>query len=349
MESSSQEDEIVVDPTNLVIEENQGEEPVNTQESADASNNNETQPKPAPATASHGPVTNSPDRKIQVHKVPVSFPAGGNLMEYPRTNVFITEALSTIVPDILPGNVIVHASLKDQMTSGQAVATVVLELKSSEYHDLIVKKIREWYANDNIPRTEKYRFYVTDFPQRATRRSMENSDSEKEPKSDKGRTTEKKKRKPSKDEENPDQKRRRRGSPKPSSSREKESPKRESRTTRRETKSSRSGDTKPGATAREHRDVQAEEKIRVYREQREAIKAKLAHQDRETQNLIDRQAFGHKTQAHETKSKMKVQKGKPQGSPKPGKSKRKRRQKVKIRPRGKSPRGPQNLGPLRNQ
>ena len=321
VESSSQEDEIVVDPTNLVIVENQGEEPVNTQESADASNNNETQPKPAPATASHSPVTNSPDTKIQIHKVPVSFPAGGNLMEYPRTNVFITEALSTLVPDILPGNVIVHASLKDQMTSGQAVATVVLELKSSDYHDLIVKKIQEWYANDNIPRTEKFRFYVTDYPQRANKRSKETSESEKEPKPDKGRPTEqadKRKRKPSKDEDKPDQKRRRRGSPKPSSSREKESPKRESRTTRRETKSPRNGNTKPGATAREHRDVQAEEKIRVYREQREAIKAKLAHQDRETQNLIDRQAFGHKTQAHETKSKMK---GKPQGSPKPGKSK----------------------------
>ena len=336
-ESSSQEDEIVVDPTTLTIDE--GEAPVNSTEATDASNNNATQPKPtetqskaAPVQAKCNRATNEPDRKVIVYDVPITFPAGGNLMEYPRTSVFITEALTTTMQDVLPGNAIVHASLRHQMVPGQSTAAVVVELISPGYHDEVVRRIRKWYANEKTPRKEKYRFHVTDFPQK-TGGAQKKS---------------KKKRKPSKEEEKPDHKRRRRGSREPSTSKETKSPKRDERSTKKTTKPPEKEITKPSATDRE---TPEEEKIRIYKERRKAIKEKLAHQDKETQNLIDRKAFGYKDRTSETgtqklqpqkhdKSKSKSapkaskepQKEKPPRSPKPGSSGKQDVKKDKERP-----------------
>ena len=98
--SSGQEDEIVVDPSNMNIDDigNPDEATENQQSDADKSNNNEEQVKLSLDASNRHPVTNRNERKILIHKAPVPFPASGNLMEYPRTNTYVTEALTTIVP-----------------------------------------------------------------------------------------------------------------------------------------------------------------------------------------------------------------------------------------------------------
>ena len=295
--SSSQEDEIVVDPTNLIIDENstQDEATKSQQSEADKSNNNEEPPKTPLITATRHTVTNKTDRKILIHKAPVPFPARGNLMDNPRTNTFVTEAMTTIIPDNLPGDAIVHASLKNDQENNQKVATLVLELKSAVLHDQIMRKVRDWYANDSIRFSKKWRFYITDYPQGTQKRT------------------------PSKDKEKKDRKRHRstssskqtRGAPEPNTSKE----------SRGESKA--------------ERDAREKEKIKIYKEQQEAKRAKIAHQDKETQNLIDRQAFGYKTKAPGAEDK-KDHKSKGNGSPKPGPSGRKDNKKDQRSQRGSS-------------
>ena len=134
--------------------------------------------------------------------------------------MFVTEALATVVPDVLPGDVVVRASLRNQMESRQREATLVLELKSSEYRDQIIKRANKWYADATIPKTKKYKFYITELPQRTHKRSMSYSDEEVEPKPASRPAADKKKkdRKTSKYDEKRDHKRKRHGSPKPSTS-----------------------------------------------------------------------------------------------------------------------------------
>ena len=67
-----------------------------------------------------------------------------------------------------------------------------------------------------------------------------------------------------------------------------------------EEESPKEGRTKTDASTKADMDAKAKEKIRIYKEQREAKRAKIEHQDRETQKMIDRQAFGHKPQVPET-------------------------------------------------
>ena len=57
------------------------------------SNNNVEKPKFILESTNRHPVTDREDRQIMVHQTPVRFPAGGNLMENPETQMFVTSAL----------------------------------------------------------------------------------------------------------------------------------------------------------------------------------------------------------------------------------------------------------------
>ena len=83
------------------------------------SNNNVEKPRLVLGLNSH-PVTGRTDRQIVIHQAPVRFPAGGNLMENPETERFITDALESVAdPDDLPGDTVVFASLRNNMESRQ--------------------------------------------------------------------------------------------------------------------------------------------------------------------------------------------------------------------------------------
>merc|ERR1711971_1454973 len=102
-------------------------------------NNNVEKPKFVLESTSHHPVTGREDRQIIVHQTPVRFPAGGNLMENPETQMFVTNALVAVTePVVLPGNAVVSASLRNNMENRQNQATVVLELKSTELKQQIM-------------------------------------------------------------------------------------------------------------------------------------------------------------------------------------------------------------------
>ena len=108
-------------------------------------NNNVEKPKFVLESTSHHPVTDREDRQIIVHQTPVRFPAGGNLMENPETQMFVTNALVAVTePVVLPGNAVVSASLRNNMENRQNQATVVLELKSTELKQQIMKLVKEY-------------------------------------------------------------------------------------------------------------------------------------------------------------------------------------------------------------
>ena len=144
-------------------------------------------------------------------------------MENPETAMFITDALVTIsAPDVLPGDVVVRASLRNRMENKQRLATVVLELKTAEHRNQIIKRAQKWYANTTIPKKEKYKYYITEVPSRNQKRSLSYSDDEVEPKPAKKAADKKRKedRETSKSNEKKkkDQRRKHHGSPKASTS-----------------------------------------------------------------------------------------------------------------------------------
>ena len=105
------------------------------------SNNNVEKPKFILESTNRQPVTDREDRQIVVHQTPVRFPAGGNLMENPETQMFVTNALVEVTkPEVIPGDAVVSASLRNNMENRQSQATVVLELRSADLKKQIMKK-----------------------------------------------------------------------------------------------------------------------------------------------------------------------------------------------------------------
>ena len=196
--SSSSQEEVLVDPSNLeppvdliLVTPMPGPTASNCDQSPSTStaevpnsatrkaeqNNNKEKPKSAPAKRKLHKITNKARHQILVHGVPVNFPVAGNLMESDEALRYIRDALEAVSEvNELPGDIIVNATYLKRMENKQPYrATVVVELDSEERCDETIKKAKRKLAQD-----KNFAYSITQRPKRHHNRNFSYSDDEKE-------------------------------------------------------------------------------------------------------------------------------------------------------------------------
>lgn len=146
--SSSSQEEVTVDPSNIGTTETVTNAQ-NPHEEEGEHNNNKEKPKiflelPTNRLAS----ANTANRQLILHQVPVSFPIASNLMESMGSLIFIQDALLSITaPGDLPGDVVTDATPLNRVESHQNRTAIILTLDSEQRRDEILRKARKRYAD----------------------------------------------------------------------------------------------------------------------------------------------------------------------------------------------------------
>ena len=177
--SESSQDEVTVDPRTLDTPEEAKENTIQPskkkKKKLERNNNREKRTSP-PNSRNRGSTSNRKNRKLLVHKVPVSFPVAGNLMESEESIGYVYNALQSVnAPrDLqLPADAVVNATLLNSLENNQERATVIVELDSENRCAQVLKNARKKRDQD-----KDFEYYITPTPQRVNSRYVSNSDEE---------------------------------------------------------------------------------------------------------------------------------------------------------------------------
>ena len=121
-------------------------------------------------------MSNRKTRQLLVHKVPVSFPVAGNLMESAESIGYVYNALQSVnAPrDLhLPADAVVNATLLNSLENNQDRATLIVELDTEDRCNQVLKNAKHKREQD-----KDFAYYITPTPQRLTARYVSNSDKE---------------------------------------------------------------------------------------------------------------------------------------------------------------------------
>ena len=175
--SDSSQDEVTVDPTNFDITEeatNNINQPEKEKKKKRERNNNREKQTSLPSVRNSNAMSNRKARQLLVHKVPVSFPVAGNLMESAESIGYVYNALQSInAPRDLPADVVVNATLLNSLENNQDRATLIVELDTEDRCNQVLKNAKQKQEQD-----KEFPYYVTPTPQRLSSRYISNSDKE---------------------------------------------------------------------------------------------------------------------------------------------------------------------------
>ena len=120
---SEQEEEIIVDPTTIEACSEVGPQTptrqIRGQVKSEHNNNGEEGKVSKVLSTSRLQSPHNPNKQLLLHGVPISFPVPGNLMESIGAQIFINEALLSLMDD-LPSDVIIDATPMNQVGNHQA-------------------------------------------------------------------------------------------------------------------------------------------------------------------------------------------------------------------------------------
>ena len=177
--SESSQDEVTVDPRNFDIPEEATEniiQPNKEKEKKLERNNNREKQTSLPSVRNSNAISNRKNRKLLVHKVPVSFPVAGNLMESAESIGYVYNALQSVnAPrDLhLPADAVVNATLLNSLENNQDRATLIVELDTEDRCTQVLKNAKNKREQD-----KDFAYYITPTPQRLNSRYVSNSDEE---------------------------------------------------------------------------------------------------------------------------------------------------------------------------
>ena len=139
--SESDHDEIVVNPNEMEADPEKGEKKGdnNPQEN---NNHQEEQKTTLEIPASWRNIARTPSQQLLLHRVPITFPVPGNLLESEDSLRFIIEALGSLVESNgflinLPMGAIVDATPLHRVRSYQARSAVILTFDTMETRDRV--------------------------------------------------------------------------------------------------------------------------------------------------------------------------------------------------------------------
>merc|ERR1712051_242446 len=177
--SESSQDEVTVDPRNFDIPEEATKniiQPNKEKKKKLERNNNREKQTSLPSVRNSNAMSNRKNRKLLVHKVPVSFPVAGNLMESAESIGYVYNALQSVnAPrDLhLPADAVVNATLLNSLENNQDRATLIVELDTEDRCNQVLKNAKHKREQD-----KDFAYYITPTPQRLTARYVSNSDKE---------------------------------------------------------------------------------------------------------------------------------------------------------------------------
>ena len=179
--SESDQDEItVVNPTEMEADPEIGEQ---KDENAPQENNNnqEEQKTTLELPANRRFVARTPSRQLLLHRVPITFPIPGNLMESNDSLRFINEALGSLVESNghlinLPTGAVIDATPLHRIKNYQARSAVILTFVAAMTRDRVWKAARVIRPkSDWSGRTE---FYFTEIAKRTRERHQTHTEDE---------------------------------------------------------------------------------------------------------------------------------------------------------------------------
>ena len=159
--SDSNNDEVIVNPVELEtgpeMRERMGDN------CPQENNNNQDEQKiVTQKPSSWRTITRTPSQQLLLHRVPISFPVPGNLLESEDSLRFIIEALESLVETNgflihLPMGAIIDATPLHRVTSYQARSAVILTFDTTDTRDRVWRAARAVKPNANFSgRTEYY-------------------------------------------------------------------------------------------------------------------------------------------------------------------------------------------------
>ena len=150
--SESSQDEVIIDPTNFDISEeatNKINQPDKEKKKKPERNNNREKQMALPSVRNSNAMSNRKNRQLLVHKVPVSFPVAGNLMESAESIGYVYNALQSInAPRDLPADVVVNATLLNSLENNQDRATLIVELDTEDRCNQVLKNAKHKREQD---------------------------------------------------------------------------------------------------------------------------------------------------------------------------------------------------------
>ena len=178
--SESDNDEVTVNPTKIEADPEIGEH-MGDNTPQENNNNQDEQKTTLQMPTSWRNITRTPSQQLLLHRVPITFPVPGNLLESEDSLGFIIEALGSLVESDgflinLPMGAIVDATPLHRVTSYQARSAVILTFDTTETRDRVWKAARAVKPNTNFSgRTE---YYFTEIAKRTKMRRQNRTEDE---------------------------------------------------------------------------------------------------------------------------------------------------------------------------
>ena len=178
--SESDHDEIVVNPNEMEADPEKGEKKGdnNPQEN---NNHQEEQKTTLEIPASWRNIARTPSQQLLLHRVPITFPVPGNLLESEDSLRFIIEALGSLVESNgflinLPMGANVDATPLHRVTSYQARSAVILTFDTTETRDRVWKAARAVKPSTNF--SGRMEYYFTEIAKRTKMRRQNRTEDE---------------------------------------------------------------------------------------------------------------------------------------------------------------------------
>ena len=177
---SDQVEIIVVNPTEMEADPEIGEQ--NGDKDPQENNNNQEEQKTTlELPANRRFIARTPSQQLLLHRVPITFPIPGNLMESEDSLRFIKEALESLVESNgqlinLPTDAVIDATPLHRVKSYQARSAVILTFDATGPRDRVWKAARVVRPNSNWSgRTD---FYFTEIAKRTKVRHQTHTEDE---------------------------------------------------------------------------------------------------------------------------------------------------------------------------
>ena len=177
---SDQVEIIVVNPTEMEADPEIGEQ--NGDKDPQENNNNQEEQKTTlELPANRRFIARTPSQQLLLHRVPITFPIPGNLMESEDSLRFIKEALESLVESNgqlinLPTDAVIDATPLHRVKSYQARSAVILTFDATGTRDRVWKAARVVRPNSNWSgRTD---FYFTEIAKRTKVRHQTHTEDE---------------------------------------------------------------------------------------------------------------------------------------------------------------------------
>ena len=178
--SESDNDEVTVNPTEMEADPEIGEH-MGDNTPQENNNNQDEQKTTLQMPTSWRNITRTPSQQLLLHRVPITFPVPGNLLESEDSLRFIIEALGSLVESNgflinLPMGANVDATPLHRVMSYQARSVVILTFDTTETRDRVWKAARAVKPSTNFSgRTE---YYFTEIAKRTKMRRENRTEDE---------------------------------------------------------------------------------------------------------------------------------------------------------------------------